>query len=121
MGLRTRSDRHSRDDERVKFETAERDVADRGVEIDLHPVKDPARGTSAEDAKRGGRRRSLDPQGRRALFETPVSAARDVIRSGTPREGKEALYSSGPRQRGTVVVHCSSCQARSFARSSGVS
>ena len=60
-----------------------------------------------------GRRRSLDPQGRRALFETPVDAARDTIRSGTPREGKDALYSSGPRQVGTVVVTCSSCEARS--------
>ncbi len=60
-----------------------------------------------------GRRRSLDPQGRRALFETPVDAARDTLRSGTPREGKDALYSSGPRQVGTVVVTCSSCEARS--------
>lgn len=60
-----------------------------------------------------GRRRSLDPQGRRALFETPVSAARDTIRSGAPREGKDALYSTGPRQPGTVVVSCGGCQARS--------
>ena len=67
---------------------------------------------SPADAKRPGRRRSLDPQGRRALFETPVSAARDTIRSGTPRDGKDALYSTGPRQAGTVVVTCSSCQAR---------
>lgn len=59
-----------------------------------------------------GRRRSLDPQGRRALFETPVSAARDTIRSGRAREGKEALYSTGPRQSGTVVVTCSACKAR---------
>jgi hypothetical protein len=60
-----------------------------------------------------GRRRSLDPQGRRALFETPVDAARDTIRSGNPSKGKDALYSSGPRQVGTVVVTCSSCEARS--------
>ncbi len=63
--------------------------------------------------KASGRRRSLDPQGRRALFDTPVSAARDTIRSGKPREGKDALYSTGPRQAGTVVVTCSSCTARS--------
>ena len=62
--------------------------------------------------KASGRRRSLDPQGRRALFETPVSAARDTIRSGTAREGKDALYSTGPRQAGTVVVSCSACRAR---------
>ncbi|MBK6855920.1 MAG: hypothetical protein IPG97_05005 [Microthrixaceae bacterium] len=59
-----------------------------------------------------GRRKSLDPQGRRALFETPVSAARDSIRSGETLEGKDALYSTGPRQTGTVIVSCSSCQAR---------
>ncbi len=58
------------------------------------------------------RRRSHDPQGRRALFEAPVSAARDTIRSGRTAEGKEALYSTGPRQTGTVVVGCSSCHAR---------
>jgi hypothetical protein len=58
------------------------------------------------------RRRSLDPQGRRALFETPVSAARDTIRSGPASEGKEALYSTGPRRRGTVVVTCGGCKAR---------
>src|SRR5690606_1422373 len=53
------------------------------------------------------RHRSHDPQGRRALFETPVSAARDTIRSGVAAEGKDALYSTGPRQSGTVVVSCS--------------
>jgi len=58
------------------------------------------------------RSRSLDPQGKRALFETPVSAARDTIRSGPAREGKEALYSTGPHERGSVVVACSGCQSR---------
>lgn len=60
-----------------------------------------------------GRRPSLDPQGRRALFETPVAAANDTVRSGRPREGKDSLYSTGPRQAGTVVVTCSGCKARS--------
>jgi hypothetical protein len=59
------------------------------------------------------RPRSLDPQGKRALFEAPVGAARDLIRSGPPAEGKDALYSTGPRQVGTVVVSCSSCEGRS--------
>lgn len=59
-----------------------------------------------------GHRRSFDPQGRRALFETPVSAARDTIRAGRPREGRDALFSTGPRQAGTVVVTCSACEAR---------
>jgi hypothetical protein len=59
-----------------------------------------------------GRKRRLDPQGRRALFEMPVDAARDTIRSGDAKDGKEALYSTGPRQAGSVIVECSGCQAR---------
>ncbi|NLV55516.1 MAG: hypothetical protein GXY13_07890 [Acidimicrobiales bacterium] len=58
------------------------------------------------------RRRGLDPQGRRALFEMPVDAARDSIRSGEPKEGKDALYSTGPRQAGSVVVECGGCGVR---------
>lgn len=61
----------------------------------------------------GRRRRSLDPQGKRALFEQPVAAARDSIRSGPAKEGREALFSSGPRRPGTVVVDCAGCEARS--------
>lgn len=57
--------------------------------------------------------KSYDPQGKRALFEAPVGAARDTLRSGTPREGREALFSTGKREAGTVVVACSSCHARS--------
>ncbi|MBI2708259.1 MAG: hypothetical protein HYX34_00985 [Actinobacteria bacterium] len=57
-------------------------------------------------------RRVLDPTGRRALFEMPVAAARDTIRQGRPKEGRDALFSSGPRQRGSVVVECSHCEAR---------
>ena len=48
----------------------------------------------------GGRGSRLDPQGVRALFEMPVEAARDTIRSGEAKEGKEALYSTGPPQAG---------------------
>ena len=62
--------------------------------------------------RRPQRRRSLDPQGKRALFEAPVGAARDTIRSGKTAVGKDALYSTGPRQVGTVVVRCSACEAR---------
>lgn len=57
------------------------------------------------------RKRSMDPDGKRALFETPVSAARDTIRAGPAREGRSALYSTGPRRQGTVVVECSACEA----------
>lgn len=54
----------------------------------------------------------LDPQGKRALFEMPVAAARDTIRSGEAKEGKDALYSTGPRQSGSAVVECSGCHVR---------
>jgi hypothetical protein len=57
--------------------------------------------------------RSLDPQGKRALFEAPVAAAPDTLTPGNQKEGKDALYSSGPRQVGTVLLDCASCQARS--------
>jgi len=78
-------------------------------------VSEPDEGSERAPAgrKASGRRRSLDPQGRRALFETPVSAARDTIRSGPARDGRDALFSTGPRQAGTVVVTCSGCEARS--------
>lgn len=55
----------------------------------------------------------LDPQGRRALFETPVAAAPDTLSAGNQKEGKDALYSTGPRQVGTVIVECRACRTRS--------
>ncbi len=58
------------------------------------------------------RRRSMDPQGKRALFETPVGAAPDSLRPGPERHGREALFSAGPRQFGTAIVECSSCKVR---------
>lgn len=58
-------------------------------------------------------RRSFDPDGKRALFETPVAAAPDTLRPGPERHGREALFSTGARRVGTVVVDCSACQARS--------
>ncbi len=56
--------------------------------------------------------RGLDPQGKAALFSSGVHAAPDTIGTGNAKEGKDALYSTGPRQAGTVVVHCSACEAR---------
>lgn len=58
------------------------------------------------------RHRSLDPQGKRALFEAPVAAAPDTLRAGHTRDGREALFSTGPRQFGTALVDCSSCKVR---------
>ena len=57
--------------------------------------------------------RWLDPTGKRALFEAPVSAAPDQLSSGRHAEGKEALFSTGPRRPGTVLVECSTCKSRS--------
>lgn len=68
--------------------------------------------TPAEGGTPRRRKRALDPQGRRALFEMPVEAARDTIRSGEAKEGKEALYSTGPRQPGSVVIDCGDCGVR---------
>ena len=56
---------------------------------------------------------SLDPTGKRALFEAPVTAAPDQVAPGTPREGRAALFSTPQRRPGTVIVECSACQARS--------
>jgi hypothetical protein len=59
--------------------------------------------------------RSLDPQGKRALFETPPSAAPDILHAGPRRSGREALFSTGVRRTGTAVVDCSGCGVRSRA------
>jgi hypothetical protein len=58
------------------------------------------------------RRRSLDPQGKRALFEAPVSAAPDAIRPRAAAKGRTALYSSQPRQAGAALIECASCATR---------
>jgi len=54
----------------------------------------------------------FDPEGKRALFERPVAAAPDQIRTGRPSDGKAALYSSGPPRAGTVLVECAGCETR---------
>lgn len=52
-----------------------------------------------------------DPMGKRALFSPPPAPPPDqrVARGAAPVDGKEALYSAGPRRSGTVVVECSRC------------
>lgn len=57
-------------------------------------------------------RRGLDPTGKSALFGSPVQAAPDAIRSGNRREGRDALFSTGPAEVGTVLVECSACHGR---------
>lgn len=57
-------------------------------------------------------RRNLDPTGKRALFETPVSAADDALRGGEAPHGRDALFSTGRPRPGTVLVECSRCATR---------
>ncbi len=55
---------------------------------------------------------AIDPQGKHALFTTGVTAAPDQLGPGNQKEGREALFSTGPRQTGTVVVECADCLTR---------
>lgn len=57
----------------------------------------------------------IDPTGKRALFEAPVAAAPDQLRAEEPREGRAALFSTGPHRPGTVVIECSGCRTRTRA------
>jgi hypothetical protein len=61
---------------------------------------------------------SKDPQGKRALFETPPieiddPLADDPLLNHHGAEGHEALYSAGSREAGTAVLTCSACKVRS--------
>ena len=60
-------------------------------------------------------RGDLDPTGKRALFEAPVAAAPDRISIGVRNEGRTALFSTGPRRPGTVVIECDGCKSRTRA------
>jgi hypothetical protein len=56
-----------------------------------------------------------DPLGKRALFSPPPAAAPedlledDGLVKRQAATGKQALFSAGPRRRGTAVVECSRC------------
>lgn len=53
-----------------------------------------------------------DPLGKNALFSPPPMAPEDDLVTGESRKtdtGKHALYSAGPRRKGTVVLECSRC------------
>ena len=59
--------------------------------------------------------RRIDPKGKAALFQTGVVAPPDHLKPGREKQGKDALYSSGPPQPGTVVVTCQRCRVRTRA------
>lgn len=71
----------------------------------MNPATPPSGGRPA-------RSRRVDPEGRQALFTTPVTAPPDHLAAGEHRPGRQALYSTGPRRPGTVVVTCSGCSVR---------
>ena len=56
-----------------------------------------------------------DPLGKSALFSPPpVPPQEDLLPEPHPRaEGKNALFSAGPRRAGTVVVECARCMNHS--------
>ncbi len=61
-----------------------------------------------------------DPQGKRALFETPPTdiddpLEDDELREPEHREGQAALFSTGEHQSGTGVIDCSHCDTKTRA------
>jgi hypothetical protein len=67
------------------------------------------------EARRAGPERptrDIDPTGKHALFSAPPMAAPDQLGPGQGKEGRQALFSTGARQFGTVVVTCSACRSR---------
>jgi hypothetical protein len=72
-------------------------------------------GTNGVPKPAGGGRgaaRRVDPSGKHALFSAPPSAARDQLGPGNQKDGREAFFSTGPRQPGTAIVICSACETR---------
>jgi hypothetical protein len=55
---------------------------------------------------------NFDPQGKRALFDTPVTAPPEQLQPMRTRQGRNAVFSVGPPERGTVLITCSSCHSR---------
>ena len=49
-------------------------------------------------------------RGRSVLFSAPTTD--EVNAAAVAGEGREALFSAPPRRRGTIVVECSRCEAR---------
>jgi hypothetical protein len=67
--------------------------------------------TSSHHGRRPGR--AIDPEGKHAVFTAAVTAAPDQLGPGNQKDGRKALFSTGPRRPGTVVVECDACMARS--------
>jgi len=81
------------------------------------PAPDPTVSSGGDEARSRGisaprKARRVDPAGKNALFSAPPTAAPDQLTPGNQKEGRDALFSTGPRQTGTVVITCSSCKVR---------
>ena len=81
------------------------DGPDRTRIVGTNGVKGPAASARTSASR-------VDPTGKHALFSAPPQAARDQLGPGNQKDGREAFFSTGPRQAGTAVVICSSCQTR---------
>ncbi|HEV8295727.1 MAG TPA: hypothetical protein VGQ20_00470 [Acidimicrobiales bacterium] len=58
---------------------------------------------------------SAPPRGRKALFTEPAaapSADADTADERAPADPRHAHFSAAPRRKGTVIVECSTCDAR---------
>jgi hypothetical protein len=76
------------------------------------PTADPLGIGDDPEAARAAVKR-VDPTGKHALFSAPPTASRDQLGPGNAKDGRQAFFSTGPRQSGTVVVTCASCHTRS--------
>ncbi len=54
----------------------------------------------------------MSPAGRDALFDPPRPGHNGSGNGNGKGAGRRALFSAPPRRRGTVVVECSTCEAR---------
>jgi hypothetical protein len=80
---------------------------------DRAPGTDRGAGAAGAGPTASRRARRTDPLGKESLFTAPVAASADQLASGDASEGRAALFSTGPRRPGTVVVTCEGCSARS--------
>lgn len=55
--------------------------------------------------------RRVDPQGKRLLFG-PQPIEDEAHLPGSHDAGRQAYFSSGPHETGTVLIECSSCDAK---------
>jgi hypothetical protein len=83
--------------------------------VNMGPLSDPRSdplGVANDPVAARAAAKRIDPTGKHALFSAPPAAARDQLGPGNAKDGRQAFFSTGPRQTGTVVVKCSACHTR---------